>query len=425
MADIRQLARRLALPVAALIGGILLVTGITMLQQQRESGAALQYLAARQQLTETLAAARAFGLDNSEVADIEREQMTVTSGTMPRGTAPFNEGRINFLIDGRKKQQQLTLSLEERQAQLLEETEADASDRLSKLTSNLAEARRLGVEAPFLAPYDPLISSARTDFAGAATVKAYRQVAEELQAPLQKLSLLVSDQRNSVALIAQAAAQEASKNHGDITTARKDAASAGKQLQTDIDTASLFKMDVSIIRVRQVALQAQLSRAKTLLELNQVVGGLQVRDQQLRQAMNDSLPDKAITVSLKEQVLRAFSHGQQVFWTYVTTGRPGLETDPGSFKVYWKVAPWTMHSPWPKGSPYWYPDTKVQMVMWFNGGDGIHDSNWRAYYGPGTQYPHYDPLGDNNGSHGCVNVPPDRMPWLWDWTPTGTAVIVY
>ena len=425
LAEIRQLARRLALPVAALVAGILLVTGITMLQQQRETGAAVQYQAARQQLGSALASARAFGLDSSEVADIEREQMTITSGTLPTGTAPFNEGRINFLIDGRKKQQQLTVSLEERQAQLLQETEADASDRLSKLTGNLAEARRLGVESPFLTPYDPLIASAQTDFAAAATVKAYRQVADELQAPLQKLSLLVSDQRNSVTLIAQAAAQEASKNHGDVAMARKDAASAGKQLQSDMDTASLFKMDVSVIGVRQAALQAQLGRAKTVLELNQVVAGFQVRDQQLRQAMNDSLPAKAITISLKEQVLRAFSHGQQVFWSYVTTGRPGLETDPGSFKVYWKVAPWTMHSPWPKGSPYWYPDSKVQMVMWFNGGDGIHDAYWRSVYGPGTEYPHYDPSGEDNGTHGCVNVPYSNMVWLWNWTPTGTAVIVY
>src|SRR5438132_823126 len=88
-------------------------------------------------------------------------------------------------------------------------------------------------------------------------------------------------------------------------------------------------------------------------------------------------------------------------------------------------SPWTMHSPWPKGSPFWYPDSKVQMVMWFNGGDGIHDASWRSRYGPGTNGPHYDPTGEDTGTHGCVNVPFRNMVWLWNWTPTGTPVIVY
>jgi len=65
------------------------------------------------------------------------------------------------------------------------------------------------------------------------------------------------------------------------------------------------------------------------------------------------------------------------------------------------------------------------MVMWFNGGDGIHDASWRAVYGPGTEYPHYDPYGENVGTHGCVNVPYNAEVWLWNWTPVGTPVIVY
>src|SRR5438270_5001797 len=76
-----------------------------------------------------------------------------------------------------------------------------------------------------------------------------------------------------------------------------------------------------------------------------------------------------------------------------------------------------MHSPWPKGSPYWYPDSKVKMVMWFNGGDGIHDASWRSRYGPGTNGPHYDPTGEDTGTHGCVNVPYSNMVWLWTGRP--------
>src|SRR5438552_4149722 len=184
------------------------------------------------------------------------------------------------------------------------------------------------------------------------------------------------------------------------------------RVQKDMSTARIFQMDVSIVDAHVQKLAAQLGRVTATTDLEQVNGGLAVQDKVLQDAMAQNLPEKALTISLKEQVIRAYSHGQQVFWSYVTTGRPGLETDPGNFKVYWKVSPWTMHSPWPKGSPYWYPDSKVKMVMWFNGGAGIHDAYWRAYYGPGTEYPHYDPHGENNGTHGCVNDPYNNMAWL-------------
>jgi lipoprotein-anchoring transpeptidase ErfK/SrfK len=184
-------------------------------------------------------------------------------------------------------------------------------------------------------------------------------------------------------------------------------------------------MDASVVDVSVQKLAVRLNNATTAAGLEQVTGGLMVQEKVLNDAMAQTLPEKALTISLSEQVIRAYEHGHQVFWSYVTTGRPGLETDPGSFKVYWKVSPWTMHSPWPKGSPFWYPDSKVKMVMWFNGGDGIHDASWRSRYGPGTNGPHYDPTGEDTGTHGCVNVPYSNMVWLWNWTPTGTPVIVY
>jgi lipoprotein-anchoring transpeptidase ErfK/SrfK len=197
------------------------------------------------------------------------------------------------------------------------------------------------------------------------------------------------------------------------------------QIQGDMQTARTFQMDVSIVDAHVQKLIGQLGTATTLTALEQVNGALMVQEKVLQDAMAQNLPAKGLVISLKDQTIRAYDHGKQVFWSYVTTGRPGLETDPGNFKVYSKNSPWTMHSPWPKGSPYWYPDSKVQMVMWFNGGDGIHDANWRSVYGPGTEYPHYDPTGEDNGTHGCVNVPYRNMVWLWNWTPMGTPVIVY
>ena len=106
--------------------------------------------------------------------------------------------------------------------------------------------------------------------------------------------------------------------------------------------------------------------------------------------------------------------------TAVTTGRPALPTDIGPMSVLRKSTPWKMHSPWGRGSPYWYPDTVVRKVLWFtNTGEGLHDAVWEplSLYGPGGQY-------TSSASHGCIHMPGTTVDFLFDWAPVGTPVIV-
>jgi lipoprotein-anchoring transpeptidase ErfK/SrfK len=85
-----------------------------------------------------------------------------------------------------------------------------------------------------------------------------------------------------------------------------------------------------------------------------------------------------------------------------------------------KSSPWTMRSPWPYGSPYWYAPSTVQYVLWFHeGGYGIHDAWWRSQYGPGTNVE-----GPIPGTHGCVNVPYNDVVWIYNWADVGTPVTV-
>jgi len=107
--------------------------------------------------------------------------------------------------------------------------------------------------------------------------------------------------------------------------------------------------------------------------------------------------------------------------TPVTTGRPALPTDIGTMRVLHKDSPWTMQSPWPKGSPNWYPDTVVQMVLWFTrNGEGLHDASWQpvSALGPGSQAGPF-------ASHGCIHLPTAAVKTLFDWAPIGTPVVVY
>ena len=78
-----------------------------------------------------------------------------------------------------------------------------------------------------------------------------------------------------------------------------------------------------------------------------------------------------------------------------------------------------MVSPWPPGSPFWYPTTPVTWVLEFAaGGYFLHDASWEApsAYGPGSE----NDL--SAASHGCIHIPTPVMEWLYAWTPTGTPV---
>ena len=417
--------RHNALRIGIVIATFAAVGAIIVLQQVREVSAEQGFESARQQVLVEQAHAQALGLDASEVADLQRQALTTAGETPPNQSAPFNQDRIAFFANAASQEAQIRAQLQGRELQLVTEAKATAETAIAKLSATLVTARHDGVEDQLLTDFQGLPLKTQGELDAATTVREYRGISAELKAPLTRLSLEVAQQETTNALIGQYAAQVAAQDHGDAAVAKASAASALTVVQADLATARIFSMDVSVIDGHVQKLVTQLSSVTAVADLEQTAGGLMVADKVLQQAMATNLPDKALTISLTEQVVRAYEHGKVVFSTLATTGRPGLETDRGSFKVYWKVSPWTMHSPWPKGSPYWYPDTKVKMVMWFNGGDGIHDAYWRAYYGPGTEYPHYDPYGEDNGTHGCVNVPYSSEVWLWNWTPTGTPVIVY
>ena len=420
-----RLLRQNALRIGVVLGTFALVAALIFVQQVREAFAEQDYHAARAQVMAAQSHAQEVGLDAAEYSDLQRQELTTASAAPPTTSAPFNQDRIAFFSKAAAQEAQIKDQLQTRVQKLVSETRDGAQASVTQFSTAMQKAKEIGVDEQLLVEFEGLPSKAQIEVDVATTVHAYRAVSTELKAPISKISLIIADHQATNKMVAEYVAKAAAADHGDPTVAKAGANAALAQVQADLQTARIFQMDVSIVDLHVQKLAARLNTVTTTTDLEQVNGGLQVQDKVLQDAMTRTLPDKALTISLSEQVIRAYEHGQQVFWSSVTTGRPGLETDPGNFKVYWKVSPWTMHSPWPKGSAYWYPDSKVQMVMWFNGGDGIHDASWRSRYGPGTNGPHYDPTGEDTGTHGCVNVPYKDMLTLWNWTPTGTPVIVY
>jgi len=109
----------------------------------------------------------------------------------------------------------------------------------------------------------------------------------------------------------------------------------------------------------------------------------------------------------------------------VTSGGAQLPTPEGTFQILTKQKDFTFHSPWPKGNPFWYPDSPTHFAMMFeDGGYFIHDAPWRHRFGPGSNLIPGQPGEELSGTHGCVNVPLDFQAKLFAWTAPGTPVVI-
>lgn len=119
-------------------------------------------------------------------------------------------------------------------------------------------------------------------------------------------------------------------------------------------------------------------------------------------------------VSIPEQKLWVYKDGQLAVETDVVTGKPteARETKVGIYAIDGKKPNATLGTLDVQGysSPvsWWLP---------FNGGQGLHDAPWRSSFG--------DSIYLTNGSHGCVNIPEERMEAVYNSLEIGNAVIVY
>jgi hypothetical protein len=137
-----------------------------------------------------------------------------------------------------------------------------------------------------------------------------------------------------------------------------------------------------------------------------------------------TLLDKWILISIRKEALWAYQGDKLMLSTPVTNGGPDTPTLPGIFHVQGKYRGWIFRSPWPRGSPLWYPDSPTSFALLYNpdGGYFLHDAPWRYNFGPGSNSVAGTPGGAYTGTHGCTNVPYDAMARLFDWADDGTPV---
>lgn len=125
----------------------------------------------------------------------------------------------------------------------------------------------------------------------------------------------------------------------------------------------------------------------------------------------DDIGDTYIEVDMGQQRMYYYQDGECLISTDVVTGnaRRRWNTPEGINFVYAKQKNRIL-----RGADY---ATPVKYWMPVVGNVGIHDANWRRDFG-GEIYL-------TNGSHGCINTPPDVMSELYDLVEKGTPVVMF
>lgn len=125
----------------------------------------------------------------------------------------------------------------------------------------------------------------------------------------------------------------------------------------------------------------------------------------------DDIGDTYVEADLTDQHLYLYKDGEVVLETDFVSGKisNGNGTPAGIFGITYKTTDAVL-----RGQNY---ETPVKYWMPFYGNYGMHDASWRGVFG-----------GDiyiNNGSHGCINLPPSMAEQIYQYVYTGFPVVCY
>ncbi len=126
-----------------------------------------------------------------------------------------------------------------------------------------------------------------------------------------------------------------------------------------------------------------------------------------------------IEVDLSEQHMYYYQNGEDIFESDIVSGDmryADRQTPAGIYTLYYKKSPDVLRGKQLANGKYEY-EAKVNYWMPFNGGIGFHDANWQPYFG-----------GDRfmeGGSHGCINMPPDKAAELYNIIDYNVPIVCF
>jgi lipoprotein-anchoring transpeptidase ErfK/SrfK len=400
--------------ITLLVVGIVSSFGATRVWS--ESSAHAQYMSAQTSAHGALAAAREDGLTGQELATANRTIRTLDRAQAPDTLPVFGSGRSDFYSRQAREYRAAQARLAVTVRRVTRATGAAAAAALRTLQGDIQTAGGLGLDT---SADESALRSGRSQQATARTPKEFRAVSASVSTTDRSLKSVIAARQAAVNAVLAA-------DHDSLSAIQTSARTSVDGLRPSLSLLALVNRrgneDLAELdkQVQAIAADGQISDAAVkTLELTDAVNSA-------RKDVAGLLPAKMIVVSTENQSATMYQGGTQVYSTPVTTGGPELPTDHGVFHIYMKAPNFTFHSPWPPGSPYYYPPTFVQYWMPFYGGEGLHDASWRSNFGPGSNLQPTN-LGTGNyilGTHGCVNLPTAAAAWVWNWAPLGTTVVV-
>lgn len=118
-----------------------------------------------------------------------------------------------------------------------------------------------------------------------------------------------------------------------------------------------------------------------------------------------------VEINLTAQHLWFYKNGSLIVQSDFVSGdvAKGHSTPTGAYRLSYKQKDAVL-----RGDDY---ESPVSFWMPFNGGVGLHDASWRSTFG-GSIY-------QNNGSHGCINLPYSAAKTIFNSINAGDPILVY
>ncbi|GAC1574016.1 MAG: hypothetical protein NVS3B24_00660 [Candidatus Dormibacteria bacterium] len=400
--------------VAAIVSGITASAGVQFLTDARAAGA--RYDGARAQAEAAVALAQSQGYSADDLTPILAGLAADRSRPAPNllEKASFYERRRTGVLD-------LLGTLPALEAAAMARRRSAAQDTVAQASGGVDAARSQGADPEQIDPLKLRLEKVVSGLAAAATPKDVDALVVAAGLVLQEAATAGAAAMAEQTQLTQAAEALKSQYAGNLDQLRAAGTAAMAPGRNDGTAATLLKIGGTGSLLARLEHYGSLLSGTDVNQLALAAAGAQAYQKRIHDLLISRMPSQTITLSLTAQELWAYQDGKIVQDSLVTTGRPDLPTDVGAMKVLWRQSPWKMHSPWPRSSPYWYPDSMVQKVVWFTiTGEGFHDSSWEpaSLYGPGGQF-------TSSASHGCVHVPLAAESFLYDWAQVGASVIVY
>lgn len=414
----------------ALIGLLLAVLiaagGSVILAQQSATTAQAAAGSASHRLDAQLAAARAAGYSDQDLQPVQERLSQVMAGHRP--LLIFEQPA--FFSSQAADLRRLEATLRETQAAVDQNAKQDLEQQLATAKSGIDHDRSVEVLDSQTGSLAARLDDLTRREAAATTIADVRKADTEARTLVTDVATAGTQQEaenSAIQVAADTFAQQGASvatlhNLGStaLASARNDATVAAYEAKPG-RFAALSQLLDAYNRLERYASRVASSDPKLAAFGTAAVQryGGQVHD-----LLMQNLGPKHIIVSFEAQHVWVYQGPKVVLDSAVTTGIRGAGpygTDFGPMKVLHNDHPWKMHSPWPKGSIYWYPDTVVQWTVFFtDSGESFHDASWEAdsQLGPGSQY------DSSTRSHGCVHIPYSYAQWLYGWADVGTPVDV-